>query len=289
MLKNLLLSMRPKQWSKNIVVFAGLFFAGDIFNREKIVSAVLAFALFCLISSAGYLINDVSDRRKDALHPQKKHRPVAAGKISPAAVLVLAMIMIFAGVASSFAIGRAFGLIIAFYILTSLLYSFFLKRVVIVDVMIIASGFMFRAIGGTLAIDEEVSSWLIICTIFLALFLALSKRRAELLALGEGAAAVRETLAFYSPVFLDQMITTMTSASLMSYALYTLDPATVSKFGTRDLVFTMPFVIYGLFRYLHLVHNKQLGEAPDTAILRDAPLLICIALYGLSVVLILYS
>jgi 4-hydroxybenzoate polyprenyltransferase len=284
----LLLSMRPKQWSKNVIVFAGLFFAEDIFNPEKIKAALFAFAAFCLISSSGYLINDVVDREKDKLHPVKRNRPIAAGKLAWQTAIAFAVVFILLSLYASFSNNLTLGLIIVFYFALTFSYSLLLKRLIIVDVMIIASGFMLRAIGGTIAIEEPISSWLIICTIFLALFLALTKRRAEVMNLGDNAATVRKTLAGYNLSFLDQMINVVTAACLMAYALYTLDPATVEKFGTRNLMFTLPFVIYGLFRYLFLVHNRNLGEAPDVAILKDIPILLCIFLYAATVVAIIY-
>jgi len=287
-MKNLFISLRPKQWSKNIIVFAGLFFAEDIFDPLKIKLSFAAFVLFCLISSAGYLINDIMDREKDALHPRKKYRPIAAGKIPVTTALMCAILLTAISVAFGFSLSCSYGVIIVSYLALTLSYSLYLKKVIIIDVMIIASGFMFRAVGGTLAIHEEVSSWLIICTIFLALFLALTKRRAEAMALGDSAASVRTTLENYSPQFLDQMINTVTAACLMAYALYTLDAATVAKFQTRNLVLTLPFVIYGLFRYLYLVHSRNQGEAVDVTILHDKPILACGLLYGLTVVAIIY-
>jgi 4-hydroxybenzoate polyprenyltransferase len=288
MLYQLFISMRPKQWSKNVIVFAGLFFAEDVFDPAKIKAALIAFAAFCLISSAGYLINDVVDREKDRLHPVKRNRPIAAKKLAWQTAIVFAVLFIFISLLAGFCKNLTLGLIIAFYFGLTLSYSLILKRMIVVDVMIIASGFMLRAIGGTIAIEEHISSWLIICTIFLALFLALTKRRAEVVNLGDNAATVRKTLAGYSLSFLDQMINVVTAACLMAYALYTLDPATVEKFGTRNLMFTLPFVIYGLFRYLFLVHNRHLGEAPDVAILKDIPILMCIFLYAATVVAIIY-
>jgi 4-hydroxybenzoate polyprenyltransferase len=201
---------------------------------------------------------------------------------------VFAVVFIFVSLVAGFCKNLTLGLIIAFYFTLTLSYSLILKRLIVVDVMVIASGFMLRTIGGTIAIEEPISSWLIICTIFLALFLALTKRRAEVVNLGDNAATVRKTLAGYSISFLDQMINVVTAACLMAYALYTLDPATVEKFGTRNLMFTLPFVIYGLFRYLFLVHNRHLGEAPDVAILKDIPIILCIFLYAATVVAIIY-
>ncbi len=285
---SLLSSLRPKQWVKNVVVFAGLFFAEDIFNKEKMIASAIAFVLFCFISSSGYLINDIFDKQKDALHPRKKRRPIASGKVSVSTAMFTAMVILFVVLYFAYRLNYFFGIIISGYFLLTVWYSLYLKRVVIVDVMIIASGFIFRAVGGAIAIDERVSSWLILCTLFLSLFLALAKRRAEMVTLGRQAGNVRITLTQYTPQFLDQMINTVTAACLMAYALYTLDSTTVEKFNTRLLILTLPFVIYGLFRYLYLVYTKNSGEAPETAILKDWPILICVLLYAVTVVLIIY-
>jgi 4-hydroxybenzoate polyprenyltransferase len=288
LLRDVFNSMRPKQWTKNILVFAGLFFAEDMSDLKKIVPALLAFVFFCMVSSGGYLINDVVDRKKDAQHPRKKFRPIAAGKVPVAPAIGLGLFLLSAGIGFSFYINRPFGILVAFYSFFTLSYSFFLKQVIILDVLVIASGFVLRAIGGTLAINEVISSWLIVCTIFLSLFLALTKRRSEFVALGDDAATVRKTLAQYTTQFLDQMINTVTSACLISYALYTLDAGTVAKFGTRNLAFTLPLVIYGLFRYLYLVHHHNAGESPETAIFQDAPIIFCILLYIATVAAIIY-
>ena len=284
----LLTAMRPKQWSKNILVFAGTIFAQDLLNPDILLNSILAFVLFCMISSSTYLINDVVDRKKDAMHPVKKNRPIAAGIVSvPLAISTAAILIVISNV-SSYLIDPRFGIIITCYFITTLLYSLWLKRVLILDVMIIASGFIFRAVGGTFAINEHVSSWLIICTMFLALFFALNKRRAELISLGDNAGNVRKTLANYDVNFLDQMINTVTATCLVTYALYTLDSETVAKFDTRNLVLTLPFVIYGLFRYLYLAYHLNLGETPDITMLRDKPILLCGLLYLVTVVIIIY-
>ena len=288
MVKDLFISLRPKQWTKNVVVFAGLFFAGDVWKTSKLALALLTFGLFCLTSSSGYLLNDIFDREKDRLHPHKQLRPIAAGRISIKTAAFWAVILLAMALYFSYQVSYIFAVILSTYYLLTLFYSAYLKQIIIVDVMIIASGFMFRAIGGTLILGEEVSSWLIICTIFLALFLALSKRRSEVVSLGTNASSVRKTLGEYNSHLLDQMLNIVTAACLMSYALYTLDPSTVAKFGTRRLVFTLPFVIYGIFRYLYLVHNRNLGESPEQVILSDKPLLACIVLYGMSAALIIY-
>jgi 4-hydroxybenzoate polyprenyltransferase len=288
MIKDVLKAVRPKQWSKNIIVFAGLVFAEDIVKIEKITLSLFAFAIFCMISSGGYLINDVIDRKKDALHPQKRFRPIAAGRIKPNLAIGLAVVLVLASLWFAFQLNFIFANLILFYFLMTLGYSLFLKNVMIVDVLVIATGFMIRAIGGTVIISEQLSSWLIICTTFLALFLAINKRKAEVVMLGDKATKTRKTLRKYNSNLLDQMINTVTSACLISYALYTLDTETVYKFGTRNLIFTLPFVIYGLFRYLYIVHHKKIGESPEIAIFSDIPIIICVLLYGLTIAVIIY-
>lgn len=288
-MKPLFVAMRPKQWSKNVLVFAGLLFAQDVFILEKIVQAVVAFVVFCAVSSGTYLINDVIDIKKDQLHPQKRFRPIASGALSPSIAIVVAAVLSILGIGAAFVTQFYFGLILLAYFVLMLLYSLYLKHLIILDVLIIASGFVFRAVGGTLAIEEQVSSWLIICTIFLALFMALGKRRAEVLSLGDQAGDVRKTLVRYDRPFLDQMIIISTAACLMAYALYTLDTETVTKFGTRNLVLTLPFVIYGLFRYLYLIYHENRGESPENAILGDSAILTCVGLYIATVMFILYA
>ena len=287
-MKALFISLRPKQWGKNVVVFAGLIFARDIFHVEKVLSALVAFALFCAISSSGYLINDVLDKEKDSKHPKKRFRPIAAGAVSTATAITIAVILFLASSIAAFSLNTNFGVVLTSYFIFTFLYSLYLKNIIIVDVLIISCGFMFRVIGGTMAIRALSSSWLIICTIFLALFFALNKRKAEYLALKESATSVRQTLGQYSEKFLDQMINTVSTGCIIAYALYTLDPETVTKFATRNLVFTLVFVIYGLFRYLYLVNNRSLGESPELVILADKPILICITLYAVTVFLAIY-
>lgn len=285
----LLVSLRPKQWLKNVIVLAGLFFAEDIFVIAKIRDVLLAFLLFSLVSSSGYLVNDVMDRRKDALHPRKRLRPIAAGVIKPPLAVGVALLLSSGSLVAAWDLNSHFGLTLTIYLILTLSYSLFFKRVIILDVLLIASGFVLRAIGGTYAAQEEVSSWLIICTIFLALFLALTKRRSEVKLLGDKAGSVRSTLALYTVELLDQMVNIVTAACLMAYALYTLDSGTVAKLGTRNLAFTLPFVIYGLFRYLYLVLHLNVGETPEQVLLQDRPIVICILAYVGTVALILYS
>lgn len=288
MVKHLIVSMRPKQWSKNLLVFAGLLFAQDIFILEKIWQSVVAFFLFCLVSAAAYLFNDVIDRKTDALHPQKKNRPIAAGRLSPKIALGWALLCVAAALPAAFRLDFYFAIILLAYTVLTFAYTLYFKNIILLDVLIIASGFVFRAVAGAYAIQEDVSSWLIICTIFLALFLALGKRRAEIIALGHAAGDVRKTLVHYDRHYLDQLIIISTTACLMAYALYTLDPVTVEKFGTRNLVLTLPFVMYGLFRYLYLLIQKDLGESPENAVWGDKAILFCVMLYIVAVVAIIY-
>ncbi|MBN2355097.1 decaprenyl-phosphate phosphoribosyltransferase [candidate division KSB1 bacterium] len=288
MLKALLVSMRPKQWLKNVIVFAGLYFAKDVIRFEKLSAAFIAFACFCLLSSGGYLLNDLFDRDKDRLHPRKKFRPIAAGTLSPWIALVSAIFFIIISLWAGFECEVHLGYILVFYLFLTFSYSLYLKRIIILDVIIIALGFVLRAIGGTIAIHEEVSSWLVICTIFLALFLALTKRRSEFQSLGQRAAEVRKTFGAYTAALLDQMIISVTAACFIAYTLYTLNSDTIEKFGTRNLALTLPFVIYGLFRYLYLVHSENFGENPETALLYDPPILICVLAYLLSVAVVIY-
>jgi len=288
MIKNLLISMRPKQWSKNILVFAGLLFAKDFMILSKIIESFVAFVIFCLASSSAYLLNDIVDHKSDAQHPTKRNRPIASGALSPYIAFLFALFLSAGSLAAAFRLDTQFALVLSAYMLLTLAYSFFLKNVIILDVLIIASGFVFRAMAGAYAIQEVVSSWLIICTIFLALFIVLGKRRAEIVALGSQACNVRPTLAEYDLRYLDHLIIISNAACLIAYSLYTLDPGTVEKFGSRNLVFTLPIVIFGLFRYLYLIYHKNLGESPENAILGDMPILTSVGLYLVTVAIILY-
>ncbi len=285
---HILKTARPRQWTKNILVFAGLVFARQVANPEKLIAALIAFVGFCLVSSSVYLINDVVDRKKDAQHPVKRNRPIAAGVLSPLTASVAALVFVGVSLVLSFMVEAHFAFIIGFYLLMNLAYSFKLKHVVIVDVLIIAAGFMLRIIGGTVAIHEPASSWLIICATFLTLFLALGKRRAELAALGDNASGFRKTLTHYTPDYLNNLMNIVITGCIMSYALYTLDDATIAKVGSHNLIWTFPFVIYGLFRYMYLLEIRHQGEAPEDTIFKDVPLLIAICCFGLVVFAVMY-
>lgn len=286
---HLFLSLRPSQWTKNLFVFAGLIFGLQLGNPTAVWRASAAFVIFCLLSGVVYLINDIRDRDADRLHPAKRRRPIASGALSPATAGAAAVVLGMGSLAAAFALSAQFGLVAAIYLLLLGLYSTSLKHIVILDVLTIAAGFVLRAIAGVVVVNVEFSHWLLLLMLLLALFLALSKRRAELVALADGASNHRRILAEYSPYLLDQMISVVTASTLLAYAFYTIDPETVRKFGTDRLLWTVPFPLYGIFRYLYLVHQREGGGNPSETLLTDRPILACVALWGVAVILILYG
>jgi len=286
---DLVRALRPRQWTKNLLVFAALLFAQRAGDPTAVVEAVEAFVVFCLLASSMYLINDALDVEQDRLDPVKRHRPLAAGRITVTAAVAAAIVLTVLGLAGAYLAANLPLLKVCLaYVGITLLYSGFLKHIVIVDVFAIASGFVLRAVAGAAAIGAVISPWLIICTLLLALFLALAKRRGELMTLGDDASSHRASLADYSPALLDQMISVMTASTLMSYALYTISDRTVELVGSTNLLYTVPFVIYGIFRYLYLVHHKGVGGHPERALLSDWPLMLNMLLYGLACGVIIY-
>ncbi len=284
----LLVSLRPHQWTKNLVVLAALSFSKHLFDGDAVVRAAAAFAVFCAMSGAAYLANDIVDAERDRAHPVKRRRPIASGAL-PVPVARAAAASLFAlGLLASWALGPGLLLCALAYLGLSLAYTFGLKNLVILDVLAIAVGFVLRAVAGAVVIQVVFSSWLIVCTLLLALFLSLAKRRHELVTL-EDAAGHRRILAEYSPYLLDQMTAVVTASCLTAYAFYTLAPETVEKYRTDRLALTIPFVIYGIFRYLYLVHRKEQGGSPSDVLLADRPLLAATVLWGLVVVLIVYT
>jgi 4-hydroxybenzoate polyprenyltransferase len=271
------------------VVFAPLAFSKHLFEPGPLLRSLLAFVLFCALSGAVYLLNDVADVERDRLHPTKRKRPVASGELPVRIAALSATVLGLAALAGSSLLGRAFLASAACYVVLNLLYSFRLKEVVIVDVLSVSLGFVIRAVAGGAAIGVAVSDWLLICTVLLALFLTLSKRRHELTSLSDGAAQHRAILAEYSPYLLDQMIGVVTASCLMAYAFYTTAEETRQKFQTDRLAWTIPFVLYGIFRYLYLVHQKEKGGSPADVLLTDRPLLVAVALWGIAVVAIVYT
>jgi 4-hydroxybenzoate polyprenyltransferase len=268
-----LASLRPRQWVKNLFVFAGLVFGQQLFS-PAVWTAAAAFLVFCGLSGAIYLLNDVADRDKDRLHPEKRFRPIAAGRLAPAPAVAAAAILVVAGLAVALWLSAAFALAAVAYVGLLTAYSVWLKHLVIVDVLVVALGFVLRAAAGALAIGVDISGWLLICTVLIALFLALGKRRHEVLTLEAGAPAHRPVLAEYSAGLLDQMIAVVTASTVTAYALYTMSPETVAKFQTTWLPLTLPFVLYGIFRYLYLLYRRQLGGNPSEIVLNDRALLV---------------
>ena len=287
MLTAVVVSLRPRQWSKNLFVLAGLIFARRLFTPDAW-TALGAFAIFCALSGAVYLVNDIADVARDRAHPVKRLRPVAAGRLPVGAALAVAVGLAIAGLAFSACLGRGFLTTAVAYVALVVAYSAWLKHVVIVDVLTVATGYVLRAVAGALAIRVEISGWLLICTILLALFLTLGKRRHEVMTL-EAAATQRPILAEYSPALLDQMIAVVTASTVTAYALYTMSPETVAKFHTRLLPATLPFVLYGVFRYLYLLYHRRLGGNPSEIFLTDRALLVNSLVWLLAVLAIIYG
>lgn len=279
--------MRPKQWTKNAFVFAGVIFAQKFTHADYLVRSAIAFACFCVLSGCIYIINDVADRESDSRHPIKSKRPIASGKINPYSALATAVVLIAAVLAYSYQLQWEFFLTLLGYTLFQLAYSFYIKHLFIVDVIFIALGFLLRVISGSVIINVEISSWLLLCTIFLSLFLGLAKRRYELMIMSVRDGGNRKNLKIYNIGLTDQFMSIIASASIMSYALYTLAPETIVKFGTRNLVFTIPFVVYGILRYYYLATTEGQTDTPENLLVSDVPLLTALFLWILSVILIL--
>jgi 4-hydroxybenzoate polyprenyltransferase len=286
--RHLLISLRPGQWSKNLVVFAGLLFGRQLFDAVAVINAVSAFVVFCVLSGAVYLVNDIVDRGSDRRHPLKAQRPIASGVLPVSAGAAAALALGAGALAAAFGIGRAFAGVAAAYLALQMLYSYTLKHLVIIDVLTIAVGFVLRAVAGAVAVNVVISHWLLMCTILLALFIALAKRRYEIVLLAGGATSHRPILGEYSAYLLDQMIGVVAASTLIAYAFYTISPETQEKFGTPRLGLTIPFPLYGIFRYLYLVHQRDGGGSPADLLLTDRPLLACVALWALAVALIIY-
>lgn len=284
----ILKTMRPKQWTKNLLLFAALIFAKKMAEPEAVTRTLIAFGLFCVLSGTVYLVNDVADLEEDRRHPRKRKRPIASGALSPTVALATAGLLVPLGVIGCFLINPGTGFVALAYLGLTLSYHFMLKHLVILDALAVSGGFVLRAVAGAEATQVAISPWLLLCTLLLALFLSFTKRRQEIILLEEDAHTTRQTLSEYTPELLDQMIATVTACTVMSYCLYTISDRTVGEVGSRDLIFTIPFVIYGVFRYLYLVHRHGQGDAPDQVLLNDIPLLLTVALYVAVVVLIFY-
>ena len=288
MIAALFQALRPGQWSKNLLVFAGLVFAGKLFEIPLVLDSIQAFAVFCLLSSSVYLINDIADREEDRHHPLKKYRPIASGEIKPSFAAITAIVLIIAALGWSVLLGMSFLLIAACYLLVNLLYNFMLKRVVILDVMAVGFGFVLRVYAGTVVIHVPTSYWVVLCTFLLSLFISFGKRRHELSLLGDEASSHRVVLSQYSPYFLDQMISIVTTSTLVTYMIYTVSEDTVAHVGSRNLIYTTPFVLYGIFRYLFLIHKRDSGGEPALMLFTDKSLGLAVLLWMVAACTVLY-
>lgn len=285
---SLWIEMRPWQWVKNLFVLAPLLFSQNLFVPWATGRAFVTFFLFCLVSSSVYLLNDIYDCEQDRLHPQKRHRPLASGQLSKKAAMGAMVTLLLVPLACGAMLSKPLVLILCGYWLINLLYSVWLKHQVILDVFALASGFLLRVVGGAVPLQVEMSHWLLLCTTFLALFLGFSKRRHELVLLGEEAGAHRQVLGEYNPHFLDMMTGIIAASTVMSYALYTVSEETVRRFHTRGLLLTLPFVFYGIFRYLYLVYQRSQRGDPTQVLLNDRPMMVNLCLWALLVGIILY-
>ena len=285
--RGLLKTMRPRQWVKSVIVFAALVFDGKLFNPEFFLKTALVFVAFCLLSSTVYILNDLVDMEKDRQHPRKRSRPLASGRLDPRFAAVAAVILGLGSLAGAFAVDMWAGVVLLTYLAQNIAYSFWLKNVVIIDVMVLSLGFLLRVVAGVVVVQvENFSPWLYICVTLLALFLGFGKRRQEIVLLEGDARQHRASLAEYNLPLLDQMITIITTSTLVAYTFYSFDAATA--LAHNKMLVTVPFVFYFIARYLYLVHVKGLGGAPDELLLEDKPLLINAALWALTVVALIY-
>lgn len=277
-----IVQLRPRQWTKNLLVFAALIFSIQKATMDMLMHSVAGFLLFCFVSSCVYILNDFVDREADRQHPEKRHRPMASGAIPAQGALMLGAVLLMGSLATAYVLSSVFGLLLTVYFVLNVAYSFKLKHVVIVDVLIVASGFVLRAIGGGLVIGVALTPWFLICTLLLSIFLAISKRRHEVYALQHDSGSHRKVLEFYSIDLLNQLNSIVTTATIMSYALFTFTSG-----HTVHLMWTLAFVIYGVFRYLYLIHMEDKGGKPEKVLFEDRHLLVTVMLYAFSVALIL--
>lgn len=287
-LRALVETLRPQQWVKNGFIFAALIFSQSLMRWDRCRQVLLAALVFCAVSSATYVLNDILDATEDRCHPVKRLRPIASGRISVVAAAVVGALLACGGLVAAWELNRGFFAVVLSYLAINALYSTFLKRVALLDVFIVAAGFLLRVIAGGLVIRVPISPWLIVCTTLLALFLALSKRRHELVLLGRRASDHRAILANYTPYFLDQLISIVTASTVVTYALYTLSPDVQNKFPGKRLEMTIPFVLFGIFRYLHLIHHGEQGGNPARSLFTDPVLFSVVLFWAASVILIIY-
>lgn len=281
--RGLMITLRPRQWTKNLILFAGILFSNNLLHWQLLRSSVLGFVIFCFLSGSVYILNDIIDIEKDKAHHKKSKRPIASGQVKVGQALMFFVLLLIGSLTASFYISFYFGLIGLGYVLLVVLYSFGLKNVVILDIMAISSGFVLRAAAGAVLVGVRISPWLILCTLLLSMFLALHKRRSELRVFAGGAVPSRRVLEEYTPELIEDMLHIVTSSTLMAYSLYTFT-------GSHSIYMmgTIPFVIYGIFRYQYIAHTRDMGESPELVLLSDKPLIVNILLWVASCILILY-
>ena len=287
MLAALIKSMRPKQWTKNVFLLAALVFDNKLLVPYYVARASIAFVLFCAVTGAIYIINDLVDIDKDRQHPVKRNRPLPSGELAVSVALSAAIVLVIVSLPLAVMLNRMFGLIVSVYFVAIVLYSFWLKNVVLVDVLVLSAGFVLRVAAGVVIVDaERFSPWLYVCMLFLALFLAISKRRHELVLLADNANAHRSILQEYNLTLLDDMTRLVTSVTAMAYSLYTFSAPNLPQ--NHTMMLTIPFILYALFRYLYLVNVRGEGGSPEDLIFKDKPLFLSVALWGLASIVILY-
>ncbi len=287
-MRALIETMRPKQWIKNLLVFAGVLFSLKFFEWEYLLRAIAAFWIFSAVSGCVYIMNDLVDYKRDLAHPEKCKRPIASGRLPKYTAMIALVIIGTIAFSVGFWLSIDFGLVTSGYFLMNIAYSLKLKHVVIIDVMIIALGFVLRAVAGSVIINVPFSHWLLMCTMLLALFLAICKRRHELYLIKEQAGNHRAVLDHYTPALVDQMTSVVTASALVAYALYTISPEVTGKLGTDKLIYTFPFVLFAIFRYLYLVMSKNQGGSPEKVFLQDRAMIIDLMLWIGTVFVILY-
>jgi len=282
--------LRPSQWLKNSFLFAPLIFSKHLFQVEYLWREILAFIGFCIISSVVYIVNDIADREADRLHPIKKNRPIASRMISVPWAIGTTILLLAVLIALVPRLNGPYWYAVIFYGVMNFAYSFWLKQIVLVDVFIIAAGFMVRVLAGVFAIEVVISSWLVLCSLFVSMFLAISKRRGELmLNAATDSFEARPVLKEYDIAFIDQLMTIAASGMAISYALYTVAERTVTIFATENLIFTTVFVLFGIFRYIFLIRSRRSDDNPMHLLLSDIPLLINIFLWFIACVIVIYS
>ncbi len=286
--KALIETMRPRQWIKNLLVFAGVLFSLKLFELDSLLRSTAAFFIFCVVSGAVYIMNDLVDYKRDLAHPEKRNRPIASGRLPRRAALVALIFLTILSFSLGWLLSAKFALVTFVYFVMNIAYSFKLKNIVIIDVMTIAIGFVLRAVAGAVVISVSFSHWLLMCTMLLALFLAICKRRHELYLISDNAANHRAVLEHYSLALIDQMTAIVTASALVAYALYTISPEVIGKFKTNKLIYTFPFVLFAIFRYLYLVMTKNQGGSPEKVFLQDKAMIIDLFLWVVAVLGILY-